>query len=845
MIKPSFHYQRKIRGGIYHLLQKSKRIIDYTLCFKAMRRFLLLSFIILFPTLSLHAQSVSGKVQEPDGSPLPYANVLLLKSKDSTLVKGAVSSEAGLFKIENIPDGTYRIAVSMVGYQKMYTNPLHISEANKNPRLPTLTVQPQDRQLSQVTVTAQKPLYEQQIDKLVVNVQQTLTATGSTALDVLERSPGIVLNRQSNALSMSGKNGVLVMVNGKIIRLPMDAVIQMLNGMQAGNIEKIELITNPSARYDAEGDAGIINIVLKKNADYGTNGNVSGTMGYGWYERPAAAINVNHRRKKLNLFADYSFGYNKNRTELSTYSNLRYQSQVTENKSLREAKSTYLAQNARLGLDYQVSEKTTLGVLVAGFNNKYQSDTWSHTDVRYGGILDNQMRLHDLETNHWRHGMANLYLHHQFPDKGALSLDVDYLRYQNSSPHAYQNNYDYLLENRQTEELIDIYKETPIDMWVLKGDYSLPLSDKSTLEMGGKSTLMGLENELIVSRNTGSNWEVDARLSQRYNLEDHITAAYTNLNQALNTKTKLQAGLRYEYTHTDIGPPGEPPVVRRRYGSLFPSIFLSRDLSKESSLQGSYSRRIQRPEYSLLAPWVIFTSPNSFVTGNPALLPTFTDALQTTYRFKESYLLTLKYSHDRNALDRFRVVLDSTTNQTYVTPQNIHAINTASLTFSFPIRVTGWWQMQYNLLGVWQKATADIDGQRFSIKQEYANISLTQQFILPFDFTGELKTYYQTPFLWGTNRLKANGSVDAGLKKKLSHNMGALTMSITDIFWMQGVRVTSLIAEANQSANWRFLWEPRVVRLTYSRELGNQKVKAAKGRATGSEEERNRVGTAN
>jgi hypothetical protein len=804
--------------------------------------FLLPSILVLCSCQLTSGQTLSGQVQETDGKPLPFANVLLLSGKDSSLVKGAVTTDAGTFRIENIRYGSYLTAVSMIGYEKTYSAPFIISQAQPDVRLPLLTVHAENRQLSEVMVVAQKPLYEQQIDKLVVNVASTLTAAGSTALDVLERSPGIVVNRQNNALSMSGKNGVLVMINGKISRLPMDAVIQMLSGMQASTIEKVELITNPSALYDAEGDAGIINIVLKKNADYGTNGNISLSMGYGWYEKPSGSLNLNHRHQKLNFFGDYSAGRERGWFGLSTYINLRYQNQFTENSILRNSYNMRQAQSARLGLDYQLSEKTTLGVLATGFNNLFKANTRSKTEILYSGELNSRLWMHEQEGNHWKHAMANLNLKHKLSNQSEINLDADYLLYHNSSPHDYQNEYEYVGESSQSQDLIDIAKKTPIHMWVLKGDYSLNLGSKSKLEAGAKTTLMNLENKLTVSRNEGRDWEVDQELSQHFILQDNISAAYTNLNHSFNDKTKLQAGLRYEYTFTDIRPPGEPATVQRRYGSVFPSVFLSHDLSKKSSLQGSYSRRIQRPDYSLLAPWVIFTSPYTFITGNPTLLPTFTDALGITYRFKESYLLSIKYSHDRNALDRFRVLIDSTSNRTYVTPQNVRSVNTMSLTFTFPLQVTKWWGMQNNVLGIWQHATTNINGYDFSVSQKYANLSSSHRFTLPFGFSGEIKALYQTPFLWGTNRMKANGSIDAGLQKKLSRNNGSLTIGITDIFWMQGMRAVSLMGIDGQYSRWQALWEPRVVRVTYAKSFGNQKVKGARQRVTGSDEERRRVG---
>jgi outer membrane receptor protein involved in Fe transport len=712
----------------------------------------------------------------------------------------------------------------------------------ENLSVPTLHVAVVSHQLGEVTVATQKPLFEQQLDKLVINVQSTLTAAGSTALDVLERSPGVVVNRQNNALSLSGKSGVVVMINGKISRLPMDAVVQMLGGMQAGNIEKVELITNPSARYDAEGDAGIINIVLKKNTDYGTNGSYSLTAGHGRYERPAASVNFNHRASKWNVFGDYSFGHSREWSELTTNGTLTFEEQFTHNYTLRESTQSHRSYNARLGVDYQFSPQTLIGVLLSGFANQQRTNVGSLTHIEQEGELQTQLDMTDRETNQWRHGMVNLNLRHQFAGKGELSLDVDYLRYSNSNPHHYQNSYQYLDEDREESDLVRIEKETPIEVWVFKGDYQVNLSKQSKLELGAKATHMGLDNRVAVSRNREGSWEPEAALSQSYTLQDDISAVYTNLNHSFTPKTKLQAGLRYEYTSTDIGPPNEPVTVRRRYGNLFPSVFLSHELSKKNSVQLSYSRRIGRPDYTLLAPWVIFTSPFSFVTGNPNLLPTLTDAFQAAYRFRENHLVSLKYSHDRNALDRFRVVQDPETNLTFVTPQNVRSLNTLSLTFSFPLQVAKWWQLQTNLLGVYQRAASDIEGRTFALEQQYANVFASNRFTMPGGFTGELKAYYQTPFLWGSNRMRSTGSVDLALQKKLPNDKGSLTLGVTDLFWTQGFRVRSLTPAADQTVNWQLLREPRVVRLTYSKSFGNQQVKAARRRATGSEEERSRVG---
>ncbi|MBC7891876.1 MAG: outer membrane beta-barrel protein, partial [Sphingobacteriaceae bacterium] len=409
-------------------------------------------------------------------------------------------------------------------------------------------------------------------------------------------------------------------------------------------------------------------------------------------------------------------------------------------------------------------------------------------------------------------------------------------------PHDYDTRYDYLTEARQSREGITIRKNTPIGMLVLKGDYAGTWK-KNSLEFGAKTTRMRLTNDVSVQRNLDGTWKPDPEFSQNYFLEDAIDAAYLNLQRPLG-KGKLQAGLRYEHTSTDIGTPGSGAgLVRRRYGSWFPSLFWALDFSKKSGIQLAYSRRIQRPDYALLAPFVFFSDPNTFITGNATLLPTFSDAVQGTYRFRENYLLTLRYSHDRDALDRFRVRVDSSTNRSFITPQNIRSLNTLALTLAFPVRVASWWQMQTNLLGVYQRADASVEGQALVFAQANANLSSTHTFKLPREFSAELTAFYQSPALNGISRRLAFGAVGLGIQKKLSRNRGTLRLSLSDAFRTNFMRIVSDNPAVNQVANWTLRFDSRVLRLTFTRSLGSQSVKAATRRATGSEDERGRVST--
>jgi hypothetical protein len=315
-------------------------------------------------TPALAQTSLTGSIWDRSGKPLPFASITLLRSPDSSLVKGTISHESGSYFLDNIRPGQYRLVASAVGYTSGRSELVLVGTTPV--QLPALTLQEATKSLREVTVVTQKPLFEQQIDRLVVNVQNSITAAGGSALDILERSPGITVNRQNNSLTMSGKGGVMVMVNGKLTRLPVATVMEILAGMAASDIEKIELITTPPARYDAEGDAGLINIVTKKNSAFGTIGNLSATFGYGWYERPSATLNLNHRQQKLNLYGSYSFVRNRSWEE---YALNRVVSQtdgplMTDIVSNRYTLRTI--HTARIGFDYTLNPRTILSGLISG-----------------------------------------------------------------------------------------------------------------------------------------------------------------------------------------------------------------------------------------------------------------------------------------------------------------------------------------------------------------------------------------------------------------------------------------------------------------------------------------------
>jgi outer membrane receptor protein involved in Fe transport len=807
-------------------------------------------FILLFGCLHLSLSAfgqlnISGKVQESKGTPFPFANVLLLSSKDSALVKGLLTGDKGTYLFENIKPGNYLIAASMVGYKKTYSPSFSVTATQGTHQVKALILLEGNTQLKEVSVVAQKPLFEQHLDRLVVNVQNSIVAAGATALEVLERSPGITVNRQSNALSISGKDGVVVMINGKQSRVPMATIIQMLSGMNASNIDKIEIITTPSAQYDAEGNAGIINLVLKKNENYGTNGAYTLTMGYGWYAKPAGTFNINHRTEKINVYSDYSFMRNHSFQRIETSRQVYYINELTQTNSLNRRQPIRTNHTARLGFDINLNPSTTFSGLLSGFSDKFQTgpvDEKGFSQIRKNNIIQSTVATAHQEVNHWRHLMGNLNLNHKLTPSQELSLDMDYLYYYDRNPHHYTNDYTYFEPAETRQEQLDMKKTTPIHLWVSKADYQNNIGEQTKVEAGFKSTISRLQNKVVVQDFIEDSWQPNTEFSQHIRMLENIGAAYVNFNHQLPQQIKLQTGLRYEYTHTDLSTVDNQPLVSRRYGNLFPSIFASRDVTKKSSLQLSYSRRITRPTYNNLAPFVYFIDPNTFLSGNTNLKPAITDALQATYRFQESYLLTLGYSYDKTPIVAWQIHLDSATNKQYARAENLKHAHNYSLNFSVPVSLTGWWQIQSNFLGVWINNLGVYDGREVSLQGGYGRVNVNQTFKLPKDFSAEVSGFYQTRSPFGISYIKALGALNAGLQKKLAKDKGVFRLSVDDIFWTLRFRILTDQEALNLYSYFNGAFsEPRVVRLTFSRNFGNQKMKAATRRETSSEEERKRA----
>ena len=796
---------------------------------------------IVTSAFSLGQSTINGQIKEND-NPVSFANVLLLNPTDSSLVKGAVTDSEGNFKIEIRKAGNYMVKTTSIGYKTEFST-IQVSSNDKNIDLGTLVMEENTHQLDEVVINAKKPMFEQKIDRTVMNVQSSITASSGSALDILEKAPGVTIDRANNALSMGGKQGVRIMINGKMSRMPLPAVVQMLDGINAENVGSVELITTPPAKYEAEGNAGIINIVLKQTTDEGTNGSISVFAGYGIEEKTGGNLNFNHRNKKINIFGNYSYRLNNTKGLIEnhrTLVDLNGEETTTTTFSHRDP-STY-THNGRLGLDYQINDRTIIGMNGSIYDNKWEMDAENDITVVIGGVPSYRIDLDNHEINSTKYYVGNINFSHDFNNTNNLSIEFDYIKYDSDNPTDYTqiandiNGNNSILGNRE----IKSSKVTPLSTWVPRLDYSININNNISFEAGLKGAFNTLENDVNVTYIENGVSTTDPDLTRNISMTEDIFAGYVSLNFTATSSVKVKAGLRYEHTITNLDSEVQQNVVYRNFGNFFPSIFINKTINDDNSWVLSYSRRVTRPTFNDIAPFVIFLDPNSFWTGNESLLPAITDAVKAEYRYK-SYLFTLQYSRDNDAIARFQPRISADGETQLSSAENMNFIDSFSFATSLPFSVTDWWEMQYNLIGTYAiTETSHLDT---PVRVINANLQINGSNIikLPKEFTFEISGGYQSPGYWGIMKIKTGIIINLGMEKKLANDNGSIKISFSDMFNERYFQWETIVPEENIDANLRYKFEGQIFNLSYSKNFGNNKLKKLRNKKTSSREELQRI----
>ena len=816
-----------------------------------MKTKILLSFLLTIITLTSFAQTSNGKIsvtiQNENHSAIENTTVQLLKSKDSFLVKVGISNNKGVADFDHIAFGSYLVKVSEVNHAQQYSVPFNLSTEQPSVLVPAISLVARSGQLKEVAVSTKRPFIQKLSDRIVVNVDNSIVNAGSTAMDVLERSPGVNID-QNDAISLRGKQGVIIMVDGKPSPMTGADLANYLRGLPINAIDRIDIITNPSSKYDASGNSGIIDIHMKKDQRMGANGTFTAGYGQGIYPKANTGVTLNYRNKKVNVFGNYNYAYRVNLNHLILDRNFFNNGTFSgEDKKDNYSKMPFTSNVARFGADFFPDKKTIIGFVVnTNFNH------FDRTNDNNSVVIDAQkkpsytFKAYSTNNDHQNNFVGNINFKHTFDSTGKeLTADVDYGKYKSGSLSTTATKYyqlngtmqqpDYILNGDQTGDLV---------LKTAKVDYTNPLQKGAKLEAGFKTSHVSTDNDAKFFDASNGTPQNDVNKTNHFLYDEYNNAGYLNFGKEFK-KFNVQFGLRGEQTKVKTQQLKGDIRFDTNYFQLFPSAFFNYKLKEDKTLGVSVSRRIDRPGYSQLNPFLFLIDVSTYATGNTALLPQLTWSYELSYTAK-SLNFTLGYSHTKNdqniAIVRFKDVfpnIPTPDNVTVQIPINLASSDYVGVSISAPVKINKWWNMINNGNIYYQHYNGSLGGTTLNNGKPAFDVRTNNTFTLKKGWTTELNGSYNSGGQYGFMVSKPQWGVSAGVQKLIMKNKGTLKFNVTDIFWTNLPR--GIITYNNYIEYWHALRESRIATLSFTYRFGKNSVQAARRRTTASQEEQQRA----
>ena len=784
--------------------------------------------------INVQAQDISGLLIGENQEPVAFATLTLLKSRDSSLVKATISRENGRFNFKNIAADSYILRIKNLGYED-YLKTLNFQ--GKALELGTISLVSGAEKLDEVTVVADKPMVQVLADKTVFNVENTINATGTSAFELLRKAPGVIVDNNGGFI-VEGKSGVQFFINGKLSILQGEDLTNYLESLQATDIESVEIITQPSSKYDAAGNAGIINIVLKKDKSLGTNGSVVAGVTVGDFARYNSSASFNSRGKKANLYGTYSNRFGKS----TSFINLLREQSGTRFDARTTGLSDRNSNNIKLGYDWYASEKSTYGVILDGnFNNSF-GESNSRTPIRpIGNPVPDSVLVANNRTSNTSYNLnGNLNYRYQDTLGYLVNVDLDFGKY-NSDREAFQPNSYFngseteLISERITEQI------TPIDINIItfKTDYEQNLG-KGKLSLGIKFSYVDTDNVFDFFNLVGNQFVLDTEQSNRFLYTEKINAAYFNYNRRWK-KWNLQFGLRMENTISDgrllSAQVNGNDRVERNYVNFFPSGGLTYQLNRKNQFALVYSKRIQRPNYASLNPFEYKIDELSFSKGNPFLQPQYTDNIKFSHTYNYRLTTSISYSYISDFFARVTVAEGDSRN--FLTTLNVADQEIINLGISYPKQINEWWNL-YLSVNAYSSSYKATSPEFLPVSQE--TLSLYAQNTISFSkgLRMEISGWYSSPSIWGgTYQTRSLGSLNLAFQKKYFEDRLTARLSFNDILYTVPWRGTTQFGDLFIDGSGGS--DSRQVAFSLNYNFGRSEIKKARRRKTGLEDEKSRI----
>ena len=800
------------------------------------------TFLLTATTLFLQAQQINGSARDESGLVLNGATVSLIKATDSSIIKLAITKTDGSYSFSGIREGNYKVLVTNVGYKSTFSSDFSFNTSDVT--VPELKLVKATGNLITVNVIAKRPMVQVKADKTIVNVEGTINAIGSNALELLRKSPGVLLDKDDN-ISLAGKNGVQIYIDGRSTPLSGEDLANYLKTLQSSQIESIELITNPSAKYDAAGNAGIINIRLLKNKSLGANGSVMAGWNMGITSKYNTGASLNFRNKDFNIYSTYSYTYAPDQEHLNVRRKLL--------DSLFDQAGTIVdiskSHNFKAGADYFLNNKNTIGVMVNGIISDPTSTGNSKTYISNttANKID-RILVADNSTGMKRHN-TNINVNYSYTDlkEKSFVLNADHGSYDRNSDQL-QRNYYYDPTGQMKIGTVIYHMISPaqININSIKADYEQNFM-KGKLGLGAKSAFVKTDNDFQRYNVNGLVEDLDKDRSNHFIYKENINAGYINYNRQYKN-VMIQAGVRVENTFSEgvsngLKPDGNSYTsdissFKRSYTDLFPSGAITFNKNPMKQWSFAYSRRIDRPAYEDINPFEFKVDEYIFMKGNINLRPQYTNSFGITYTYKYKLNIALNYSHVK---DLFTRILDTVeTSKTVAIKKNLATQDIINLNISYPFQYKSY-SLFANISSNYSKYKANFGiGRKIDLSAFGFNVFIQNSLKFAKTWTAELSGFYNAPTIYmGNFKGKSIYNVDAGISKQILKGKATLKGSVSDVFNTMNFRATSNFA--GQATTFSYKEESRQVKLSLNYRFGSKTVKAARQRTSGAEEELKRA----
>lgn len=768
----------------------------------------IISFLVLMTIYRVSfAQTISGFIRDERKQKLEFANIALQRVSDSSFAEGTLSDSSGYYVFKNAKAGHYRLVGYLVGYKKAFSPSFHLSHDQSSPIQQDLILIEENIELGEVEVRAQKSVVVQEAGKITINVENTVSSAGLMAIDLLRRMPGVQIDNNGN-ISIKGKSEVLIMIDDKPSYLSAKQIAVILRSLPSNQISNIEVITSPSAKYDAKGNAGIININLKKTDKKGVNGTLQTTLGHGILPKSNFGGSITIGLKKWQISAMYDFTANMNLDALTqerkiggtASGNRYYQTQYYEVPTQTH--------NYRITAHYDASKKLALGISHKGM---YVEDRWRSENTgtirNTNGMVLQKVVSHDNNPNYNSDLGLGFSAKYKIDSTGqTISADVDASQYKQRS----RQNIQTVINNQDTLSSLHFRAHLPMENTIIaaKADYTKPILKALKLETGLKSTNVFISNTVEYNIKQTGNFLAKIPDNNEFEYKEQINAAYASLKWD-STNWSIQLGLRAEHWHAE-GKLRNAEFERDSL-QLFPNVLGKYKLNQKHELSIAFSRRTDRPNYLTLNPIAYYSDPYTYYVGNPKTLPQSTYHSEIAHNYKNGLLVTtLNYSNTSNMIFDYAAFQTSDTSKIlYMGPTNIPKYENYGIATSLYANITKSWTSQVYFNYYYNHFSGRTNGYMIDNGMQAFSASSTQSYMLPQGWSVEASGNYSSPSVYFYTRNRAMGMLSLGIKKELFAGRVIAKLNAQDIFYTFKYRGNSLVSEIDSRHEYR--WDNRVV----------------------------------